>query len=48
MKLEDGHYVPILQILAEGWGALHAPKALRALLGAFGPLFITIKLYFES
>ena len=37
-----GHSAPLLPAPAEG------PGALWALLGAFGPLFITIKLYFES
>ena len=37
----SGHYAPLLLAPAEGLGALWA------LLGAFGPLFITIKLYFE-
>ena len=32
----SGRYVPILLAPAEGWGALWAPKALQALLGAFG------------
>ena len=38
----SGHSAPLLPAPAEGQGALWA------LLGAFGPLFITIKLYFES
>ena len=38
----SGNYMPIHLAPTEGWGALWA------LLGAFGPLFITIKLYFES
>ena len=38
----SGRYSPIFLAPSEGWGALWA------LLGAFGPLFITIKLYFES
>ena len=33
----SGRYAPILLAPAEGWGALWAPRALRALLGAFGP-----------
>ena len=33
----SGRYAPILLAPAEGWGALRAPRALRALLGAFGP-----------
>ena len=43
-----GHSAPLLLAPAEGSGALRAPRTLRALLGAFGPLFIAIKLYFES
>ena len=38
----SGHSAPLLLAPAEGSGAL------RALLGAFGPLFIIMKLYFES
>ena len=33
----SGYYGPILLAPAEGLGALRAPKALRALSGAFGP-----------
>ena len=33
----SGRYAPILLAPAEGCGALQAPRALRALLGAFGP-----------
>ena len=44
----SGRSAPLLLAPAEGLGALRAPRALRALLGAFGPLFITMKLYFES
>ena len=33
----SGRYVPIPVAPAEGWGTLRAPRALRALLGAFGP-----------
>ena len=43
-----GRFVPPLLAPAEGSEALRAPRALGALLGAFSPLFITIKLYFES
>ena len=32
----SGHYAPILQAPAEGWEALWAPRAPRALLRAFG------------
>ena len=33
----SGRYAPILLAPAEGWGALQAPRARQALLGAFGP-----------
>ena len=35
----SGRYAPILLAPAEDWEALRAPRALRALLGALGPLF---------
>merc|ERR1712030_250090 len=34
----SGRSAPLLLAPAEGWGALRAPRALWALLGAFGPL----------
>ena len=34
----SGRSAPLLLAPAEGSGALRAPRALRALLGAFGPL----------
>ena len=33
----SGRSALLLLAPAEGWGALRAPRALRALLGAFGP-----------
>ena len=33
----SGRSAPLLLAPAEGWGALRAPTALRAVLGAFGP-----------
>ena len=42
----SGRSAPLLLAPAEGWGALRAPNCPSAVLGAFGPLFITIKLYF--
>ena len=34
----SGHYLPLLLVPEEGLGALRAPRAIQALLGAFGPL----------
>ena len=35
----SGHYAPILLVPAEGWGPFGPLGVLRALLGAFSPLF---------
>ena len=44
----SGRSAPFLLAPAEGWGALRAPNSPLGCSRAFGPLFITIKLYFES